>query len=115
MAASTAEAGLEKIRTQARKLSGDYTIEGQSVARRLDKAMNIAPNAPGMFDKLGDALRCIGKALAALDDTVMDVIDDVVADAVKWLAEHAITIAALGDVLATVSAALGAVSLVLLF
>lgn len=45
----------------------------------------------------------------------MDAIDDVVADAVKWLAEHANTIAALGDVLATVSAALGAVSLVLLF
>ncbi|MEV6795442.1 hypothetical protein AB0M87_26405 [Streptomyces sp. NPDC051320] len=114
MAASTAEAELEKIRAQARKLASDHVLEGQSVARRLDKAMDIAPNEPGALHKLGSALKEIGKVLGKIDDVVLDVIDTGVAAAAKWLVEHANAIAALGDVLATVSAALGAISLVLL-
>ncbi|MCF2434507.1 hypothetical protein LV779_05590 [Streptomyces thinghirensis] len=76
--------------------------------------MNIAPNEPGVLDKLGDTIVDIGKALGKLDDLVAEVVSAAVADAVKWLAEHAYAIAALGDVLATVSAALGAISLVML-
>ncbi|MFJ3710780.1 hypothetical protein [Streptomyces sp. NPDC090053] len=114
LAASTAEAELEKIRAQARKLASDYILEGQSVARRLDKAMDIAPNEPGALHKLGNALKDIGRALGKIDDAVLDAIDTGVAAAVKWLSEHANAIAALGDVFATVSAALGAISLVLL-
>ncbi|MGW7277254.1 putative T7SS-secreted protein [Streptomyces sp. NPDC054844] len=114
LAASTAESDLDRIRAQARKLATDYDLEGRSVARRLDKAMNIAPNEPGVLDKLGDTIVDIGKALGKLDDLVAEVVSAAVADAVKWLAEHAYAIAALGDVLAAASAALGAVSLALL-
>ncbi|MFE7813969.1 putative T7SS-secreted protein [Streptomyces sp. NPDC057433] len=114
LAASTAESDLDRIRAQARKLAADYDLEGRTVARRLDKAMNIAPNEPGLLDKLGDVIVDIGKALGELDDFIAEAVSAAVADAVKWLAEHAYTIAALGDVLATVSAALGAISLVML-
>ncbi|MFC9059632.1 WXG100 family type VII secretion target [Streptomyces sp. NPDC057074] len=114
LAASTAESDLDRIRAQARKLATDYDLEGRSVARRLDKAMNIAPNEPGLLDKIGDTLVDIGKALGAIDDIVADAVKAAVADAVKWLSEHAYSIAALGDVLAAVSAALGAISLVII-
>lgn len=114
LAASTAESDLDRIRAQARKLADDYDVDGRAVARRLDKAMNIAPNEPGPLHRLGDALLDIGKALNGIDDIVAQAVDAAVADAVKWLADHANSIAALGDVLATVSAALGAISLVVL-
>jgi hypothetical protein len=114
LAASTAQSDLDRIRAQARKLASDYDLEGQAVARRLNKAMAIAPNEPGLMDKLGNALVDIGKALGAIDDVISDAVSAAVADAVKWLAEHANSIAALGDVLASVSAALGAISLVIL-
>ncbi|MGC9409146.1 putative T7SS-secreted protein [Streptomyces sp. DZ1-3] len=114
LAAGTAESDLDRSRAQARKLAIDYDLEGRSVARRLDKAMNIAPNEPGLLDKIGDTLVDIGKALGELGDLVTEAASAAVSDAVKWLGEHAYTIAALGDVLATVSAALGAISLVML-
>lgn len=114
LAASTAEADLDKLRAQARKLASDFTLEGQSVARRLDKAMDIAPDEPGALDKLGSALKGIGKALGAIDDLVADVIDSVVDGAVKWIKENAYALAAIGDVLSVLSAVTGAVSLVLL-
>ncbi|MFD5818426.1 hypothetical protein [Streptomyces sp. NPDC127038] len=97
LAASTAESDLDRIRAQARKLADDYDVDGRAVARRLDKAMNIAPNEPGPLHRLGDALLDIGKALNGLDEIVAQAVDAVVADAVKWLAEHANSIAALGD------------------
>ncbi|WP_328768967.1 hypothetical protein [Streptomyces sp. NBC_00286] len=114
LAASTADAELEKIRAQARKLASDYALEGQAIARRLDKAMDIAPDEPGALDKLGDAIVDIGKALGKLDDVISAAVSVAVSEAVKWLSEHAYSIAALGDVLATVSAVLASISLVLL-
>lgn len=114
LAASTAESDLDRIRAQARKLADDYDVDGRAVARRLDKAMNIAPNEPGPLHRLGDALLDIGKALNDLDEIVAQAVDAAVADAVKWLVDHANSIAALGDVLATMSAALGAISLAVL-
>ncbi|MBC9730196.1 hypothetical protein [Streptomyces sp. TRM68367] len=76
--------------------------------------MDIAPNEPGRLDKLGDTLVNIGNALAAIDDVIAEAVSAAVADAVKWLKDHANAIAALGDVLATVSGALGASSLVIM-
>lgn len=114
LAASTAESDLERIRAQARKLAIDYDLEGRAVARRLDKAMDIAPNEPGLLDRLGDTLVNIGKALAAIDDVITEAVSAAVTDAVKWLKDHANAIAALGDVLATVSGALGSISLVIM-
>ncbi|WP_328552952.1 MULTISPECIES: hypothetical protein [unclassified Streptomyces] len=114
LAATTAESDLDRIRAEARKLADDYDVDGRAVARRLDKAMNIAPNEPGALHRLGDALLDIGKAMNGLDEIVARTVDAAVADAVKWLAQHANSIAALGDVLATVSAVLGAISLAIL-
>ena len=111
LAAATAQSDLDLYRAQARKLASDYDLEGQSVARRLDKAMDIAPNEPGLMHELGDAFKGLGKVLDALDNVVAEEISEAVADAVKWLTEHANAIAALGDVLGTISAALGAASL----
>ncbi|MGW2765202.1 hypothetical protein [Streptomyces sp. NPDC001275] len=114
LAASTAQSDLDRVRAEARKLASDYDLEGRAVARRLDKAMNIAPNEPGALEKLGDALVSIGKILSNLDDIVAEAVSAAVADAVKWLSEHANSIAALGDVLAAISGMLGAISLVIL-
>ncbi|WP_250301308.1 hypothetical protein [Streptomyces sp. A 4/2] len=111
LASSTAEAELEVIRAQARKLASDYILEGQSVARRLDKAMDIAPNEPGALHKLGDAIKSISKALEQLDDLVLNAIDGVVAEAVQWIKEHANAIAGLGDMLGFVSTVLAVVGI----
>ncbi|GGQ24311.1 putative T7SS-secreted protein [Streptomyces mutabilis] len=111
LAAGTAESDLDRIRAQARKLATDYDLEGRTVARRLDKAMNIAPNEPGVLDRIGDTLADIGKALGELDDIVAEAVSAAVSEAIEWIKEHANSIAALGDVMATVSAALGLVSL----
>lgn len=114
LAASTAESDVERLRAQARKLASDYTLEGKSVARRLDKAMDLAPNEPGVLDKIGSAIKGIGKALDAIEGIVSDAVDAAVDGAVKWIKDHAYALAAIGDVLAVLSAVTGAVGLVLL-
>ncbi|MFF5143619.1 hypothetical protein ACFY6U_28450 [Streptomyces sp. NPDC013157] len=115
LAIATARADFERVAAEARNLAIDFDIEGRAVARRLDKAMDIAPDEPGVFDKLGDAVVGIGKALDTMNRAAADAVSAAVGDAVEWLAEHANSIAALGDVLGTVSAALGAISLGLAF
>ncbi|MFJ9346845.1 hypothetical protein [Streptomyces sp. NPDC101237] len=111
LAISTAWADLDRALAEARNLAIDFDLEGRAVARRLDKAMNIAPDEPGVFDRLGDAVAGIGKALDAMNRAADDAASAAVGDAVEWLTEHANSIAALGDVLGTVSAGLGAISL----
>lgn len=113
LAAATAKSDLDRIRAEAHKLASDYDLEGRDVARRLDKAMDIAPNEPGILDKLRDTLVDIGRVLGEVDDLVTKAVDAAVADSVEWLKAHANAVAALGDVLATVSAALGAASLII--
>lgn len=115
LAIATARADLDKALAEARNLAIDFDLEGRAVARRLDKAMNIAPDEPGVFDRLGDAVAGIGKALDAMNRAADDAASAALGDAVEWLTEHANSIAALGDVLGTVSAGLGAISLGLAF
>ncbi|MFF3989007.1 hypothetical protein ACFY0B_31020 [Streptomyces sp. NPDC001797] len=103
LAVATARADFDRVLAEARNLAIDFDIEGRAVTRRLDKAMNIAPDEPGVFEKLGGAVVGIGKAPDSMNRDA--------ADAVEWLTEHANSIAALGDVLGTVRAALGAISL----
>ncbi|MFE3162755.1 hypothetical protein [Streptomyces sp. NPDC059224] len=111
LAIATARADFDRVLAEARNLAVDFDLEGRAVARRLDKAMNIAPDEPGVFEKLGDAVVGIGKALDSMNRAAADAVSAAVGDAVEWLTEHANSIAALGDVLGTVSAALGAISL----
>ncbi|WBB57807.1 hypothetical protein O7599_19190 [Streptomyces sp. WMMC500] len=84
-AVSSAEAELETIRSRARGLRDSYREEGKSVAERLHSAMKIAPNEPGLLDKLGDAIGDLGNVLGGLVEAVGDMLD-AVAD---WIKEHA--------------------------
>lgn len=82
---ASAEAELEVIRSRARGLRGFYREEGKRVGEKLHAAMKIAPNEPGLLDKLGDAIGDLGNVLGGLVDAVGDMLD-AVAD---WIKEHA--------------------------
>ncbi|MCX4549934.1 MULTISPECIES: WXG100 family type VII secretion target [unclassified Streptomyces] len=86
------EHALEEVRTRGHNLASDYQKYGKEIEGRLKKAMDIAPNEPGMWDKLGHAIESLGKVLADLPGAVADVL----ADVGHWLQAHAdwITVAA---------------------
>lgn len=96
---------LEDVRKRARTLHADYEEEGRNAARRLQKAIDIAPNEPGFWDKLGEA---IGNAL------------DSIADAAAWLHDQAIELLGklaplldlIGDIAGLLSAVTGLLALV---
>ncbi|MFE1031464.1 putative T7SS-secreted protein [Streptomyces sp. NPDC058807] len=90
--ASARNLELEEIRRQGRKMSGNYQAYGKEIADRLKNAMDIAPNEPGMWDKLGDAIADLGEALADLPGQV----GELLADVGEWIKSHAdwITVAA---------------------
>ncbi|WP_141246239.1 MULTISPECIES: putative T7SS-secreted protein [Streptomyces] len=83
---------LEEIRKRGRQLSEKYREYGKEIAERLKRAMDIAPDEPGMWDKLGDALKGLGDALADPPGKV----GDMLAEVGDWLKKHAdwITVAA---------------------
>ncbi|MEU6480720.1 putative T7SS-secreted protein [Streptomyces sp. NPDC047017] len=83
---------LEELRRQGHEMGKDYQEYGEKIAGRLKSAMDIAPNEPGMWDRLGHALEDLGKALADLPDQVGELLSDVG----DWLKSHAdwITVAA---------------------
>jgi hypothetical protein len=96
---------VEAVRRRARTLHADYEQEGRDAAKRLQNAIDIAPNEPGFWDKLGDA---IGNAL------------DAVRDAAAWLHDQAIEILGklaplldlIGDIAGLLSAITGLLALV---
>ncbi|WP_437037069.1 putative T7SS-secreted protein [Streptomyces sp. enrichment culture] len=83
---------LEKLRRRGRRLAGNYQEYGKEIADRLKSAMNIAPNEPGMWDKLGDAIADLGEAIADLPGQVGELLSDIG----DWIKSHAdwITVAA---------------------
>ncbi|MFE0820535.1 putative T7SS-secreted protein [Streptomyces sp. NPDC058847] len=83
---------LEEIRRQGREMAGNYQAYGKEIADRLKSAMEIAPNEPGMWDRLGDAIADLGEALADLPGQV----GELLADVGEWIKSHAdwITVAA---------------------
>ncbi len=93
------------MRKRARTLHSDYEEEGRNAAKRLQKAIDIAPNEPGFWDKLGEA---IGNAL------------DSIADAAAWLHDQAIELLGklaplldlIGDIAGLLSAVTGLLALV---
>lgn len=66
---------VEEVRKRARTLRDSYEHEGREAAKRLQNAIDIAPNEPGFWERLGDAVT------GALD---------AVADAAAWLHDEAI-------------------------
>ena len=96
---------VEEVRKRARTLHSGYEEEGRNAARRLQKAIDIAPNEPGFWDRLGDA---IGNAL------------DAIGDAAAWLHDQAIEVLGklaplldlIGDIAGLLSAVTGLLALV---
>ncbi len=91
-AVNTKELELGELRRKGRRMAKNYREYGKDIADRLNTAMDIAPNEPGMWDKLGDAITDLGKALADLPGQV----GDLLADIGTWIKNHAdwITVAA---------------------
>lgn len=96
---------VEEVRKRARTLHHDYEEEGRNAAKRLQKAIDIAPNEPGFWEKLGES---ISKAL------------DAIADAAAWLHDQAIEVLGklaplldlIGDIAGLLSAVTGLLALV---
>lgn len=91
-AVNAKELELEELRRDGRRMADAYQTYGKEIAERLKKAMDIAPNEPGMWDRLGDAISGLGKALADLPGQVGELLSDIG----DWIKAHAdwITVAA---------------------
>ncbi|MFF4535791.1 putative T7SS-secreted protein [Streptomyces aureus] len=91
-AVNSKELELEELRRKGRRMAKSYQEYGKGIADRLNTAMDIAPNEPGMWDKLGSAIEDLGEALADLPSQV----GDLLADVGDWIKAHAdwITVAA---------------------
>lgn len=63
---------LEEILRQARDLRSDVESQASDVARAFDTAVRQAPDEPGLFGKLGEALDGIKDALGAAFDWFME-------------------------------------------
>ncbi|WP_446045071.1 putative T7SS-secreted protein [Streptomyces olivaceus] len=86
------ELELEELRRRGRRMAANYVEYGKAIADRLKNAMDIAPNEPGMWDKLGDAIADLGKAIADLPGQVGELLSEIG----DWIKNHAdwITVAA---------------------
>lgn len=96
---------VEEVRKRAHTLNASYEEEGRHAAKRLQKAIDIAPNEPGFWESLGES---IGNAL------------DSIADAAAWLHDQAIELLGklaplldlIGDVAGLLSAVTGLLALI---
>lgn len=95
-----AQGEVDALRESASRLLGQHGELAGQVAAALRKARDEAPDEPGLFDRIGDAL---GK--------VVEGIEDLAGKAWDWAQQHADVIAAIGDVLSTVGNVLGVVAL----
>ncbi|MGH3932374.1 MAG: hypothetical protein ACRDTF_20640 [Pseudonocardiaceae bacterium] len=64
-------------------------------ASALARAKEHAPEEPGLFDRIGDLLSSIGKA-----------VEDLAADVWQWVKDHAETIKKIGDILSAIGTVL---------
>ncbi|WP_409375144.1 putative T7SS-secreted protein [Streptomyces justiciae] len=96
---------VEDVRKRARTLHAEYEEEGKNSAKRLQKAIDIAPNEPGFWEKLGES---ISNAF------------DAIADAAAWLHDQAIELLGklaplldlIGDIAGLLSAVTGLLALI---
>lgn len=97
-----AQRDLNDVIENARKLFDHHESVAQSIARLIQNASDEAPDEPGMWDRLMDDLGTSVEILAAGANGAWD-----------WAKDHANAIAAIGDVLSTMSLALGVVGIAL--
>ncbi|MFE0175973.1 putative T7SS-secreted protein [Streptomyces sp. NPDC059002] len=98
-AVNSADIELSELRSKGRTMRKNYQAYGGEIAGRLKSAMDIAPNEPGMWEKLGNALEDLGKALADLPGQLADVL----ADIGEWMKSHADWITVLASVVGVVA------------
>lgn len=103
------EHALSEVRLRARRHGEDYEYQAQVVAQQLERAMDLAPNKPGFWsrlgDKFGDALGAMGKAA----DDLAEAVGEGLSDLVDNLAPILQTI---GDIAAILSAVCGMLAFV---
>ncbi|GHI92008.1 putative T7SS-secreted protein [Streptomyces olivaceus] len=100
-----ANADLEEIRGRAERLRERYIEEGGAIADRLKHAMDIAPNEPGIWDKIGEAIAKFAEMAAELGEAILDDLKD-------FLKEYAWVFEFIGNVAGFASTVLGLMSLV---
>ncbi|MEG3628539.1 putative T7SS-secreted protein [Streptomyces poriticola] len=98
-AVNAKELELDELRRSGRTLARNYQGHGKEIANRLKKAMDIAPDEPGVWDKLGDAISDLGKALADLPGQV----GELLAEVGHWIKEHADWITVIASVVGVVA------------
>ncbi len=94
---SSARDSLNSLIEDARHLKYQHDEAAERVAEAVRRASEAAPDEPGLLDRIGDAIESLAEAQAMLANQVWD-----------WVKNHANAIAAVGDVLSTVSAVVGA-------
>jgi hypothetical protein len=95
-----AEAALEEFRDRAYRLQEDYNEAGRDVADRLRDAIDIAPNEPGFFGSMAEAV-------SGWVDSFMDGLADLHDGIIAFLGAIAPVLAVINNVLGIVSVVLG--------
>lgn len=103
-AVRAADAELEAIREQARRLQEQHTQIAEEVARALQRARDIAPEEPGFFERLGEA---IGRALDGAVEAIADTLQQIGEAAWQLIKDNANLISMISDVLADLSTIIG--------
>ncbi|GAA2117555.1 WXG100 family type VII secretion target [Streptomyces synnematoformans] len=93
-AAEAAGDALEDVRKRAEELRERYFHAANAICRHLDTAADIAPDEPGLFDRIASG------------------VSDVLGDTLDWVQDHADLIKLIGDVLSYVTAALAVLAIV---
>ncbi|MFD7102145.1 putative T7SS-secreted protein [Streptomyces celluloflavus] len=93
-----ARGALNALLEDAQRLQHQHDEAAEKVAEAIRRASEEAPDEPGWLDRIGDAIESLAEAQALLANQAWD-----------WVKNHANAIAAVGDVLSTVSAVVGTV------
>jgi hypothetical protein len=95
--------GCQNVQDAAKQLQQEHTDAARRVAELLRKATELAPDEPGLLDKLGDA---VGGALVDLSNTLSDSVDQ----AWDFAQDHAELLSKLSDVMGDIGNGLGILS-----
>lgn len=71
-AVTSSQGALDDILRRARNLAGEASISASTTAGALDTAMQVAPDEPGLLDRIGNALEGIGEFLGDVIEFVKD-------------------------------------------
>ncbi|MHA4816224.1 putative T7SS-secreted protein [Streptomyces aculeolatus] len=93
-ASSNADDALQRVIDRAEELRDRYQAAAERITDDLDSASDMAPNEPGLFDRITGGIA------------------DAFGDAVDWVQDHADFIKAIGDLLSTLSGILGVLAII---